>query len=182
MDSDRLHLPVKYSQRVADFSQRSSHFDLRVYSRPSAVDFGLFRICANCRPPFFDALLDFLFHALLGRLVINLVRAQIILRDKMTFAFVRVFVAVAVAEFFRAFVMCIAQMFRHGQRATGFNVLQRGVNRRDGAVAFVRGGDVNRRLGQWNSRFRPADKFRGLKRAFASTSAIGSARPTSSAA
>ena len=53
-------------------------------------------------PPFFDPFLDFLFHALFGRLVISFVRAQIILRDKMIFAVVRIFVAVAVAEFFRA--------------------------------------------------------------------------------
>ena len=57
--------------------------------------------------------------------------------------------------------MSVAQMLRHSQRAAGTDIFQRGVNCANRAVALVRGGDVNRRLGQWNPRFRPADKFRG---------------------
>src|SRR5690348_2428398 len=68
----------------------------------------------NHRPPFLDAVLDFLFHALLGRLVVTLFRAQIILHDEMLRMIVRVLVSDAVAQSFRAFVMRIAQMLGHG--------------------------------------------------------------------
>ena len=78
----------------------------------------------------------------------------------MVFAVVRVFVAFAVAETFRALVMFIAQMFRHGNRATGTDVFQRGINRFVGGITFVCRGDVDGCFGQWNPRFRPADKFR----------------------
>ena len=48
------------------------------WSRFCFFDLGKFRA------PFFDPLLDFLFHTLLGRFVIMLVRTEIILRDEMS--------------------------------------------------------------------------------------------------
>src|SRR5664280_2580281 len=88
----------------------------------------------NLRPPFLDPLLDLLLHALLGRLVVTFLGAQIILDDEMLRVVVRVLVALAVAEPLGAVVAGIAQVFGHGQGASGLNVLQRRIDGYDGAV------------------------------------------------
>src|SRR5579883_2428126 len=87
----------------------------------SISESSLFRFprLAQHRAPFLDAFLDFLFHALVGRLVIPLVRAEIILRHKMLGMVVRILISLAVAEPFRAGVMRVAQMLGHRERATG---------------------------------------------------------------
>src|SRR5688500_16275172 len=59
-------------------------------------------------PPLVQSILYLLFDALLGRLVISLLGAQIILRHEMAGMVVRVLIALAVAEAFGAFVMRIA--------------------------------------------------------------------------
>ena len=115
-------------------------------------------------PPVLQSFLDFLFHTLLGGFVVALGRAEIILRHEMVFAVVCVLVAHAVAEGLRAFVVAVAQMFRHGERAAGFHVGERGINGGDGGVALVGGGDVDGRLGNRDARLRPADEFGGLMR------------------
>ena len=94
-------------QRAADlFSQRGlGLLNFHFHPLSGCAGFGLWTLdfeLFEFRAPFFDPLLDFLFHALLGRLVITLVRAEIILRDKMSGMVVRVFVALAVAQPFRA--------------------------------------------------------------------------------
>ena len=82
----------------------------------------------------------------------------------MFFAVMRVFVADAVAKFFGARIVAVTQMFRHGERASGAHIGQRGVNRQISTVALVCRGNINRRFRQWNPCFRPADKLRRLKR------------------
>src|SRR5437867_6798396 len=81
------------------------------------------------RPPFLDALLDFLFNALLGRLVIALGRAEIVLHDEMAGKIVRVLIALAVTEPFGARIMGITHMLRDFEGTAGFDIIQRGVNR-----------------------------------------------------
>ena len=84
--------------------------------------------------------------------------------DEVAFAVVGILVARAVTEAFRALVARVAQMLRHGQRATGAHVFERGVNGLVGAVALVGRGDVDRGLGDGNARLGPADELGDLMR------------------
>ena len=77
---------------------------------------------------------------------------------------VRVLITLAVPEPLRAFVVRVAKMFWNRQRAAGFDILQRRVDRAIRRVALVGGGDVDGRLRQGNARFRPAHKLCGLMR------------------
>src|SRR5687767_5620820 len=72
--------------------------------------------------PAVDAFFDFFLHALVGRLVVALGGAKVILRDEMVGMVVGVVVAFAVAEAFGAFVMSIAEVFGDGEGAAGFDV------------------------------------------------------------
>ncbi len=68
----------------------------------SIVFYFCFRFCSNWARHFSTRSLILFFHALLSRFIIYFVHAEIILRDKMIFAVMRVFVADAVAQFFGA--------------------------------------------------------------------------------
>src|SRR5439155_12251215 len=92
--------------------------------------------------PFCDAFFYLLFGALVGRFAVFLCRAEVILGDEMIRVIVAVFVAFSVAELSRAFVMRIPQMFGYGESATGADIVECGIDRKNGAVTFRRGGDV----------------------------------------
>src|SRR5438270_3781089 len=65
--------------------------------------------------PLLDSFLNLLLDALLGRLVIAFVGAQIILHYEMFRMIMGIFIADAVSQPFRALVMRIPQMLGHGQ-------------------------------------------------------------------
>ena len=76
----------------------------------------------------------------------------------------RVLVSLAVAQFLCTGVMRILQVAWHRDGLAGADIRQRGVDRLDDAVALVRAGDVNGRLGDWDARLRPTDEFGSLER------------------
>ena len=104
---------------------------------------------------------------------------QIILFDDMVRVIVRVFVVYAVAELGGSLVMAVAQMDRNRTAVFGAHIGERLVDSEIAGIAFRRAGDVRYGLCQWNSRFRHADDCTA---AIATTSACGSALPTSSEA
>ena len=55
-------------------------------------------------------------------------------------------------------------MHRHFQRPSFLHVLERGIDRNNGAVAFAGSRNVNSSLGDGDARLWPANKFRRLKR------------------
>ena len=63
--------------------------------------------------PFLNPLFDLLFHPLLGRLVVVLVCAKIVLCHKMSRMIVRILIALAVPQTFCAFVARVAQGLRY---------------------------------------------------------------------
>src|SRR5579864_1483708 len=86
-------------------------------------------------PPFIQSFLDLLFGPLFARLVIALVRTKIILGHEMVRKIVGVLVPLAVAQPFRSRIIGIAQVLGDRQGASGFDVLYRGIDRHDRAVA-----------------------------------------------
>ena len=60
--------------------------------------------------------------------------------------------------------MRVAQMLRHGKRASRANVAQGRVDGRDDGIALAGGRDVERRFRDGDARFGPPDEFRRLKR------------------
>src|ERR1051326_5706930 len=114
--------------------------------------------------PLFDAFLDLFLRTLVGWFVVAFGRAEVILRHEMIGVRVGVFVTDSVSQLFRAFVMGVPQVLGDGQGSARANIFEGGIDRTDGSVALVGSGDVNGGLGERNSRFRPADKFRGVMR------------------
>ena len=109
-----------------------------------------------------DAVFDFLFDALFGRIVKVNVHTQIILFHEMVTIGMGVFIFLTITQALGAGVMGIAQVLGHGNGAAGFHFLQ-GVNdSRISAVTLVGGGKLNCGLGNGYARLGPTDKFRSL--------------------
>src|SRR5688572_131834 len=113
-----------------------------------------------CRAPLVQSLLDLLLNTLLRWFVVTLLCPKVILGHEMVRMIVRVLVSLAVAEAFRAFVVRVPQMLRHGQRAAGLNVLQRRVDRRNARVALVRRGVGKPRVSRRSDHQAPRDEAR----------------------
>src|SRR5262245_2436023 len=100
-----------------------------------------------------QSLFDFLFSSLFGRFVIPAWSAEVSLGNEMLREIVSVLITFAMAEALGSRVMRIPQVARDRQRAAGSNVLECGVDGRNGAVAFGSGGNVKGRFGNGDARF-----------------------------
>ena len=85
-----------------------------------------------------------------------------------------------VAELLCAAVMRIAQMLRHRQRSSGTYILARSTDRHCRGIGLRSRGDIGDGLRQRELAFGQADELTACRAAAATTSACGSALPTSS--
>src|SRR3974390_3187855 len=118
MDAPSLHALLALT--VTAFAPRR----IRLWT----LDLGLWTVASGLfelRPPFLNPLLNAFFRPLLSRFVITPLASQVILRNKVPFVIVGVFVTLPMAQPFRGRIMSIAQVFRDCQGPARFNILHR---------------------------------------------------------